>query len=555
MGEKLKNTVVVVKEKFSGLSKVAKILLISVPIAIIAIIIVLVVLLNQKGKAVLFSGVEQEEAGEISSAIIALGITDVTVLDNGDIIVPEEQVDYLRMQMYMQGYPSSSMDYEIWNNGVDLWSTDSDKREVKRQQLETRIGAALTTLDDVKSARVLLQLPETADYVIVDSKGESSCSIILELKAGAELTNEEVRGMFRAVTASAENLTKENVSIMDTAGNSYSWVNPEDDNKGEVDLSGVDVAERRLAFQREYQEILYDGLSDMLTKVYGEKGFAINVTALLDYDQKKVVSEEFVPVEGTNTGVANHEDHVDEWGYLGADGDIVGVTPNGDNSPDYPEYIGGEDGQSYGYKKDEIQYSVTNITTELIKDGYDIEKLSVALMVNDTNMTEADREGLEELIADAAGTVVESVSVYATPFVLTGGGSGTVVDPNGNINIWTDEVDTYRDLLLFVVIGLGVLLILLLVLSLFMSSSRKKKIRRRQEQALAAAAAGNAQIGISGNAQEPLIPEEVDFNIASLTEEAGKDSRETILKREISEFAKTNPEIVASIIKNLLREE
>ena len=58
-----------------------------------------------------------------------------------------------------------------------------------------------------------------------------------------------------------------------------------------------------------------------------------------------------------------------------------------------------------------------------------------------------------------------------------------------------------------------------------------------------------------GSAQEHEVVEEVDFNIASLTEEAGKDSRETILKREISEFAKTNPEIVASIIKNLLREE
>lgn len=553
MNEKLKNSVVVVKEKFSGLSKMAKVLLITVPIAIIAIIIVLVILLNQKGKAVLFSGVEHTEAGQIASAITALGITDVTIQDNGDIIVPEGQVDYLRMQMYMQGYPTSSTDYEIWNNGVDLWSTDSDKREVKRQQLETRIGAALTTLDKIQSATVTLVTPETSDYVLIDSKGESSCSVILKLKNGADLSNEEVRGIYRAVTVSAENLLKENVSIMDTTGETYDWVDPEDDNKADIDPSGVDIAERRLEFQQAYQDILYEGLSEMLTKVYGENGYAINVTALLDYDQRKVTSEEFVPVPGTNTGVANHEDHVLEEGNLNTNGDVVGVTPNGDNSPDYPEYIGGEDGQYYHYEKDEIQYSVTNITTELIKDGYDIEKLSVALMVNQTNMTEADREGLEELIADAAGTAIENVSVYNTPFVLTPSNNGTVVDPNGNINIWTDEVDTYRDLLLFVVIGLGVLLVLLLILSLFMSSSRKKKIRRRQEAALAAA--GNAQYNAMSSAQEPEIPEEVDFNIASLTEEAGKDSRETILKREISEFAKTNPEIVASIIKNLLREE
>jgi flagellar M-ring protein FliF len=86
-----------------------------------------------------------------------------------------------------------------------------------------------------------------------------------------------------------------------------------------------------------------------------------------------------------------------------------------------------------------------------------------------------------------------------------------------------------------------------------MSKSRKRKIKHRQEQALAAAASGNAQFGSSS--QEPEQPEEVDFNIASLTEEAGKDSKETILKREIAEFSKSSPEIVAQIIRNMLRED
>ena len=106
---------------------------------------------------------------------------------------------------------------------------------------------------------------------------------------------------------------------------------------------------------------------------------------------------------------------------------------------------------------------------------------------------------------------------------------------------------------MYIVVGLGILLILLLIISLFMSRSRKKKIRHRQEQALAAAAAANA--GTAPAAADQETPEEVDFNIASLTEEANKESRETILKREIAEFSNTNPEIVASIIKNMLREE
>ena len=555
MNEKLKGTVTTVKEKWSESSNMAKILLVTVPIAVLAIIIVLVILLNNKDDAVLFSGVEQTEAGQIASAITALGVTDVTVKDNGDIIVPEDQVDYLRMQMYMQGYPTSSTDYEIWNNGVDLWSTDSDKREVKRQQLETRIGAALTTLDQIQSATVTLVLPETADYVLISDKGVSSCSVILKIKEGEELTNAEVRAIYRAVTTSAENLTNDNISIMDTTGKAYEWIDPEEDKYTEVDQSGVTVATRRLQFQKEFEELLYEDMKTMFDKSFGENGYAFNVTAVLNYDKLSVEEEEFIPVEGTDHGVIDHEDHVEEGGSIGTGSGIVGVTPDGDESPDYPEFIGEEDGQNYWYEKDEIQYSVSNIKRSLVKDGYEIEKLSVALMVNETNMTEADREALQDLVAKAAGTSINDVSVYNMPFVLQGSQQGTTIDGNGNINIYTPGMDSYRDILLFVVIGLGVLLIILLIMSLFMSSSRKKKIRRRQEAVLAAAGSAQYNNSMMGSSQEQDMPEEVDFNIASLTEEAGKDSRETILKREISEFAKTNPDIVASIIKNMLRED
>lgn len=262
---------------------------------------------------------------------------------------------------------------------------------------------------------------------------------------------------------------------------------------------------------------------------------------------------QYQPVEGTNAGVINHQDQVNEGGRLDDDGGVVGVTPNGDLSPDYPTITGLEDGQSFYYNKNEIQYSVSNIKETIKKDGYSIDALTVGLVVNQTNMTEAEREALQSIVANAAGTTTEFVSVYNLPFSLDNGfGNG---DGDGGVQIITPRVDSFRDVLLYVVVGLGVLLILLLILTLFMGHSRKKKIRRRQEAAYAAATqSGSAQTG-GATSQEPETPEEVDFNIASLTEEAGKESRETILKREIAEFAKSSPDIVASIISNMIREE
>ena len=559
MNEKLKTVVTTVKTKWTDASKMAKILIISIPVVVIAIIIVLCVMLNSnKSTAVLFSGLSASESGEIASAIQELGVTDVTVNTNGDIIVPAEKADSLRMQMWAQGYPKTTINYDIWNNGVDLWSTDTDKREVKRQQLESRLGATIASMDKIQSATANITLPEVSNYALSDNKGESQCAVFIQLKADAEpLTNEEVRAIYRGVTTSVEGLTKENVSIMDSKLNSYEWVDPELDQPEEdedTDKSGVDIARKRLEFEQEFVQVLKDGLGDMFTKMYGEDGFAFNVSARLNYDSRNTESTQYTPAEGTDHGVKDHEDKVTWGGALDEDGGIVGVTPNADLSPDYPTYTGLEDGQNYYYNKEEIQYSVSNVKETVTKDGYSIDSLSVGLVVNQTNMTQGERDALQAIVANAAGTTVDLVSVYNIPFALSATNNGTNGD--GTLQIITPPVDTFRNTLLYVVVGLGIVLILLLVMTLMMSHSRKKKIRRRQEAAFAAATqSGQTQTAAGATAQEQDSPEEVDFNIASLTEEAAKESRETILKREISDFSKTNPEIVAQIIKNMMKAE
>lgn len=557
MNEKVKSVVTTVKTKWTDASKMAKILIVSIPVVVIAIIIILCVILNSnKTTAVLFSGLSSSEAGEIATAIQALdGAPEVTVNSNGDVIVPAERADDIRMQMWAQGYPKSTTNYDIWDNGVDLWSTDMDKREIKRQQLETRLGATIASMDKIQAATVNLTLPESSNYVISTQKGESQCAVFLQLRNDAEpLTNAEVRAIYRGVTTSVEGLTIENVSVMDSKMNSYEWIDPElDDVDENEDKSGVDIARKRLDFEQEFVQVLKDGLGEMFTKMYGENGFAFNVSARLNYDYKDVESTQYQPAEGTNAGVINHQDQVNEGGRLDEDGGLVGVTPDADLSPDYPTITGLEDGQSFYYNKNEIQYSVSNIKETIKKDGYSIDALTVGLVVNQTNMTEAEREALQSIVANAAGTTTEYVSVYNLPFSLDNGVGGG--DGDGSVQIITPRVDTFRDVLLYVVVGLGVLLILLLVFTLFMGHSRKKKIRRRQEAAFAAATQGGSAVQPGGaTSQEPEAPEEVDFNIASLTEEAAKESRETILKREISDFSKTNPEIVAQIIKNMMKD-
>ncbi len=551
MNERIKKVTVVIKDKWSGFSTAVKIMLVAIPVAIIAIIIVLAILLNHKDNAVLFSGLNTQEASEIAAAIADMGVDNVK-LRGDEIIVPEDQVDNLRMQLAVMGYPKDSTNYDIWNDGIDLWSTASEKWEVARQQREARIAATLRQLDPVKSAHVILDIPKTKDYTITPEKEQPSCSITLDLVTGEELTNAEVRAIFSMVSTAVEGLTYDNISLVDTATRSYEWISKEEEEAAGKDASGTSIARRRWGFQRDMENALMQQLKPFLEKIYGPNGYAVNVAALLDYDERSTVDTQYQPVDDKNTGVLHHDKHIESnVGLLDGAG-LPGVTPNGDSSPDYPTISDVDDGEEYYYNYDESEYDVSNTITTIIKNGYDIERLSVGVAINTAEMTDALREEIARTVAYAVGTDAASVSVLATPFVLpnstgTGPGSGGVPFP-------TRPVDTFRNVLLFLVIALGIILIALLIVSLFMSKNRKRKIRRRQEMALAAAQAAAADQGtIAWNDGE--APKEVDFNIASLTEEAGKESRETILKREIAEFAHTNPEIVASIISNMMKEE
>lgn len=548
MNERIKKVTTVVKEKWSGFSTAIKVMAVAIPVVLIAIIIILVNLINHKNEEALYTGLNTQEAIEIAQAIDALGVQGAKV-SGGTITVPSDQVDYLRMQLAVQGYPNSSPDYKIWNEGINLWSTDSDKRVVAKQQLEARVSATLRQNKSIMNATTNLVIPEDKQYVIKPDAKQPQASVQLALAGTEQLKTGEVRAVFDLIAKAVEGLTYENISLTDTMGHLYEYISPEEEAAMNSDPSGVNVARKRFTFEREMEQALLKDLEVMMTKIFGPNGYAINVKSRLNFDNKKVVKTEYFPSGDENTGVKHHELHIDSnIGLVGTNG-LIGFTPNADNSPDYPEISGLDEGEEYYYKKDEIEYDVTNIVTQIETDGYTVDHVSVGVALNKSEITERDREIVTDMVARSAGTEAEFVTVYATPFALN---NGTIGNGSGNdgIKIIT-PVDTWRNMLLMLVIALGVILVILLIITLFMSKSRKKKIRRRQELALANAQAA-AEKDLHRNEE---APQEVDFNIASLTQEAGKESRETILKREIAEFARTSPEIVASIIRNMLRED
>ncbi|MGN0596221.1 MAG: flagellar M-ring protein FliF, partial [Ruminiclostridium sp.] len=124
------------KTKWTSLEKKTRIITLAVAGVIIVSAIILTVILNQKRYAVLFSGTSSADSAEILNYVQnTLGVSDIIIAGDGDILVPQDQVENIRVQCSMQGYPASGFNYDIWDTGISMFSTESDKREKQKQQL------------------------------------------------------------------------------------------------------------------------------------------------------------------------------------------------------------------------------------------------------------------------------------------------------------------------------------------------------------------------------------------------------------------------------------
>lgn len=116
------------KNKWNSLAKNLRIFIITAVSVVVVAAIVLAIVLNQKGYTAIYTGLDSEESSQVVSAINELGITDVKMGTDGSISVPSDQADNVRMQLSIQGYPKSTFNFDVWNNGIGIWSTDTEKR-------------------------------------------------------------------------------------------------------------------------------------------------------------------------------------------------------------------------------------------------------------------------------------------------------------------------------------------------------------------------------------------------------------------------------------------
>lgn len=525
------------KQFWDAQEKKRKIAYIAIIVAIILIAVIVAAILNRKEYTVLYEGLDTAEASEIVSQIQELGY-EVSLKSDGSVVVPKGTEDKLTMEMALQGYPKSNLTYDLYTNNVDMFSTESEKREYARMALENRLSAVISSLEGVEKATVTLSIPEQQNTVITTVKKEPSASVVVYLGKNVVLTNEQIEGIRHIVQMSYVGLKEENISIVDSYGI------PQIEKETSVDVV-ADVT-KKLAFKTNLENTIKEKILELLRPIYGDDGVSVAVNMVLDFDSKVSEKTDYIPEGNTNSGVLQHGDATEASGGTTVDGGVVGVETNADDT--YP--TGNTNGNG-AWTENSLSntYLVDTYKEQVEKAGYDIESLSIAVVVYTDYISEAQRQDLVRLVANAGSVnpdLADSV-VTVTNFAKFDANLGNDV----SVPVYLFGL-TFNQLIVAGAILL-ILLIVLIVVLIITSSSAKNKRRKFEEQVLAASMADAEEgreitdtfnIGLDGQPVE----------IPSLTNEA-TDTKDVVIRREITDFARNSPEIVAQLLKNWMKEE
>lgn len=534
MNEKIQKTITTVKEYWGRQTKKTKGIYIGGLVLVLVIAIVAVVLLNKKDYVVLYEGLDTSEAAEIVQLIEESGY-ECTLRSGGTIVVPKGTEDKIAMNLAMQKYPKSSINYDTYTTNVGMFTTESEKRQYERIAAEERLSAILSSFEGVRDAVATLTIPEKKNTVIEAYKQEPSANAVIYLEDDVKLTNEQIEGMTYLITTYG--IKKENITLVDN----YGALLLAEDTPADV------VAEetRKLKFKNDLEDQIREKIEALLIPAYGEDGFSAAVNMVLNFDSK--VSEDTVYTPSTNDerGMLQHTDASQASGYATADGGVQGVETNADDT--YPEGTTNGNGQ---WTENSVSntYLVNTYKEQVEKAGYVIDGLSISVVIYTDYLPDTTRQNLVNLVANA-GTVNPAVAQDVV----------TVT----NLQKTPDTVDASAQTFIFgltlsqlVILGailLGILLILIIILvSLRTSAKRKRREFEKTILAQHAPAEGEPLIDSFFSLSDEGSP---SVDIPSLNADTGVETKETIIRRELTDFARTSPEIVAQLLRSWVHEE
>jgi flagellar M-ring protein FliF len=524
-------------DHFKKMDKKKRTRLIVLVSLILIVVIAVSVVLNQKNYSVLYSGMEQADAARVLTMLSDMGV-DAKAQGTDTILVASSDVDTIRLQLASEGYPSSGLNYDIYQNAAGLGVTDSEKKVYYQYQLQENLRKTIMQMDKVKDAVVNIDLGQDSSYVLSESSKPATASIMLKLKDNNTLDSGEVKAIAELVSKSVSGLDIGNVKVVDSHMNLYTSGGGENETEAEV-------ADSHMAMQNNTQNKLQQQVTNLLTPIFGKDNVLAQVNVVLDFDKKTSSTVEYSQPEGNPNGIAASMKELVEaiTNKSASPGTSAALTP-GSSASQYISSLNSDPNAAYYDVSREVNYQVNQTTTEVENAQGRIKDVTVSIVLNSTNVSDYSNE-VKNLVSNAIGANTDKISVEMLPFsqVETSSAGSAANSASSPFDLQQKILDNVQSqqTVRTVVLILGGLAVMIILLSIIKAFRRKPEL-----------AAGE---GFEYVADEEIVPEPVQKEGPVYSKDdinsGGKEDNLFVLK----DYASENPESVANLLRNWLNEE
>jgi flagellar M-ring protein FliF len=490
---------------------------------------------------VLYSNLSDRDGGAIIDALQQQNIPYKFSEGGGALLVPADKVHEVRLHLASQGLPKGSLvGFELMEN--EKFGTSQFLEQVNYQRaLEGELARSMQTLAAVQSARVHLALPKPS--VFVKEQLHPSASVVLTLFPGRTLDPGQINGIIHLVSSSVADMPAKNVSVLDQSGSLLSSIK---------EGSDTSLDPTQIKYVRQIEQDYIKRIEAIVTPLVGPENVHAQITADIDFSQAEQTAETFGPNQPPAEAAVRSQQTSESRN--GGGQNPAGVPGALSNQPPVPatapivspasavvEASGGAGANSH--KESTTNYEVDRTIRYTKLPVGNIKRMSVAVVVNNRMVTDKSGKTTSKPLSDNEKEQITALVKEAMGFNATRGDTLNVLNsafneekeiPAVEIPLWKQpEMIAYaEDALRYLIIaGIGLYLLFGVIRPAFRNfeSARKQanqeKARQAEERTMAHRATPDGQAAYDNNLQS------------------------------VQQMAKTDPKVVAAVVKEWVSKE
>ncbi|MBE7373168.1 flagellar basal-body MS-ring/collar protein FliF [Pseudomonas lopnurensis] len=226
------------------------------------------------------------DANQVMETLAAADIAYTVEPNSGALLVKANDLARARLKLAGAGIApaDSNIGFEILDKEQGLGTSQFMEATRYRRGLEGELGRTISSLNNVKGARVHLAIPKSS--VFVRDERKPSASVLVELYPGRSLEPSQVMAIINLVATSVPELGKSQITVVDQKGNLLS---------DQQELSELTMAGKQFDYSRRMESLYTQRVHNILQPVLGSGRYKAEVSADVDFSAVESTSETFNP--------------------------------------------------------------------------------------------------------------------------------------------------------------------------------------------------------------------------------------------------------------------